>query len=87
MKINFSLLQFEDLDGNKSKDVQKDVWRAINLLTLDMELADIAKSIFKGEEVELSQQQVEAVKIIIKDERAGFFPLAQREILTYIDKV
>ena len=66
MKINFSLLTFSDLDGNKAENIHKVLGNTINKLTLDFDLADIAKAIYNGEEVELSQTQVEAVKVIIK---------------------
>ncbi len=87
MLINFSQLEFSDLDGLKAIDIHKLVWSTIHKLTLDFGLAEIAKDIYNGKEVELSQVQVTEVKNIIKEERAGILPFAQREILSYIDKV
>jgi len=86
MKYNFSNIKLIDIEGNEVKDnsLPKVIGNAIYSNTKDLGMVDIARDIYKGEEVELDEKQIEEVKTIVS---ASFAAFAQIAILDYVDQI
>lgn len=87
MKYDFSKVKITTLDGKEVKDAHKTLADAIYAFTKDLDLVTKAIDINTGKEVELDKTEVEVVKGIVKDERAGFFAFVQKAFLDYLDSV
>lgn len=76
MKINFTKLKFTDLEGNVMPlDCSKQVANYIYAETQDLGDLILAQEIYKGEEVELSTEQIEKIKEYLKK---GFKAFVQK---------
>ena len=86
MKYNFSEVRVINVDGAavEGATIHKALANAIYNFTTNLDLVETAMLINKGEEVELKDSEVEAIKKVIKDDRAGFLAFAQKTLLDYI---
>lgn len=76
MKINFKQLMMTDLEGNKlSLDCSKQVANFIYSETQNLEDLILAQDIYKNGEVELTDEQIERIKDILKK---GFKAFVQK---------
>lgn len=89
MKVRFHEVPVCSLDGTpiENATIYKSLANAIYQFSPDLDLVEIAMQINKGEEVELSSSQVETLKKLIRNERAGFMAFAQKAFLDYLDEV
>lgn len=81
----FSEIKLTDIEGNKVKDdgLSKVLGNAIYTTTKDLGMLEIAQQIYKGEGVELDDEQKEEIKNIVQQNFAAF---AQKPIIEYLDK-
>ena len=88
-KYNFSSIKLTDIEGTEAKEasLNKPLGNAIYAQTQDLGLVDVARKIYKGEEVELDKGEVEEVKRIIEDPQVGFLAFAKKAILDYMESV
>lgn len=76
MKINFKQLMMTDLEGNKLPlDCSKQVANFIYSETQNLEDLILAQDIYKNGEVELTDEQIERIKDILKK---GFKAFVQK---------
>lgn len=76
MKINFEQLMMTDLEGNKLPlDCSKQVANFIYSETQNLEDLILAQDIYKNGEVELTDEQIERIKDILKK---GFKAFVQK---------
>jgi len=87
MKYDFSKAVVKTLDGQVVPEVNKSLANAIYGLTKDLDLVDKALKINKGEAVELDKTEVETIKSIINDDKAGFFAFVKKGFFDYIASV
>ena len=87
MKYNFSEVKIKDIDGKEINNTHKALANAIYLLTENLDLVEIAQKINRGEEVDLEKAEVETIKQIINEPKAGFFAFVKKAYFDYIDSV
>ena len=89
-KVNFSELVINDINDEKVifKDInwideklEQIIWNVVYNNTKDIELAELSKRIYKGEEIELRDQDINEIKTIINWK---FSWLVEREIIKFI---
>jgi len=88
MKYNFKEIIVLDLEWNKQEGVE--VYKVLanalyTLSTNDLDLVTKAIEINKWNEVELDKVEIETIKWIVKNEKAGFYAFVQKAIIDYID--
>ncbi len=67
MKIDFRKIQVKDIEGNNSTvDIAKMLGNTIYQKTADLGELELAQSIYKNGEVELSPEQAERIKEYVK---------------------
>ena len=89
MKYQFHTVTINDIEGKENKEakVHKTLANALYSKSSDLDLVEKARTINKGEEVELDKTEIEVVKKMIKDPQIGFFAFVQKALLDYIDSV
>lgn len=87
MKVNFTKIELNDIEGNKIPDscMYKDIANAIYLHSQDLDLVCIAMQINKGEEIEVTKKQLSSIREVIKNPRSGFFAYAKKAAFDFID--
>lgn len=85
MKINFSKVIIKNIKGELIENIHQVIGGMIYERTKDLSLVELAIKIYKGEEVELSQLQVEEIKRLINENATQAF--VKKALLEYIDKV
>lgn len=76
MKINFTKLIFTDLEGNKSEiDCSKQIANYIYSETQNLDDLMLAQDIYKNGEIEMTDEQIEKVREILKK---GFKAFVQK---------
>ena len=86
MKIDFKKLVVKDIDGKEIPEPGKILAGTIYTLTKDLSLVSIALDINKGVEVEISGPQIEEIKRIVEDEKAGYFAFFKKAVLDFLNK-
>lgn len=88
MKINFTKLNFTDLEGNVMPlDCSKQVANYIYAETQDLGDLMLAQDIYKGEEVELSSEQVEKIREYLKKGFKAFVQKAFEDTINTTEEV
>ena len=63
MRIDFSKIMVEDIEGNKSPyDVSKELGNMIYLNAVDIAEADLGREIYHKKEVDLTKEQADVVR-------------------------
>lgn len=85
MKLNFSQLKLKAIDGTvMDVEVHKLLANALYVYVHDLGMLDIARAIYKGEEVELTSTQVKEIDSVLENERAGFAAFIKEAIKNYL---
>ena len=83
MKIDFRKIQVKDIEGNNSTvDIAKMLGNAIYQKTADLGELELAQSIYKNGEVELSPEQAERIKEYVKTNFVAVVQIAVNEALS-----
>lgn len=95
MKYNFTNVQATDIEGKllltpagKPLELFKDVGRMIHReCHEDLELVEVAKLIFHGEEVEISIVQINIITTIIVSKKSFLDASIKKAVKDYIDSI
>ena len=83
MKIDFRKIQVKDSEGNNSTvDIAKMLGNTIYQKTADLGELELAQSIYKNGEVELSPEQAERIKEYVKTNFVAVVQIAVNEALS-----
>ncbi|CDA83603.1 uncharacterized protein BN772_02073 [Bacteroides sp. CAG:754] len=83
MKIDFRKIQVKDIEGNNSTvDIAKMLGNTIYQKTADLGELELAQSIYKNGEVELSPEQAERIKEYVKTNFVAVVQIAVNEALS-----
>ena len=84
MKINFTKLNFTDLEGNiRSLDCSKQVANYIYAETQDIGDLLLAQEIYKGEDIEMTEENIEKIRLFLKK---GFKAFVQKAFEDTLNK-
>ena len=84
MKVNFKAITVKDVESNESvRDFSHELGNAIFTGTKDLGELELARGIYKDGEVEISKEQVQAVKDYIQ---RNFYAWAQEALLAAMEK-
>lgn len=84
MKIDFSKIMIEDIEGNEiAVDVSKDLGNMMYLNAQDIAVADLGREIYHKKEVELNEVQVKQIRPFVEK---GFKAIVKRVLLPMLDK-
>ena len=82
MKIDFSKIQVKDIEGKElTLDVSQQLGNMMYLNARDIAVADLGHEIYHKKEVELTDEQAEAVAEFVEN---GFKAFVKREILALL---
>lgn len=83
MKINFSKIMIEDIEGNEiAVDVSKELGNMMYLNAQDIAVADLGREIYHKKEVELNEVQAKQVRGYVEK---GFKAILKRVLLPMLD--
>lgn len=83
MKIDFRNIQVKDIEGNNSTvDIAKMLGNTIYQKTADLGELELAQTIYKNGEVELSQEQAERIKEYVRTNFVAVVQIAVNEALS-----
>ena len=83
MKIDFSNIMIEDIEGNKvSVDVSKELGNMMYLGATDIAVADLGREIYHKKEVELTKEQAKFVRGYVDTK---FKAILKRTLLPMLD--
>lgn len=83
MRVDFRKIEVINIEGNNSTiDISKMLGNAIYQKTSDLGELDLAQSIYKHGEVELTSEQAESIKSYVKASFVAFVQIAVNAILT-----
>lgn len=83
MKIDFRNIQVKDIEGNNSTvDIAKMLGNTIYQKTADLGELELAQSIYKNGEVELSPEQAERIKEYVRTNFVAVVQIAVNEALS-----
>ena len=83
MKIDFSSIQIEDIEGNKvSVDVSKELGNMMYLNAQDIAVADLGREIYHEHEVELNEAQAKQVRSFVE---RGFKAIVKKALLPLLE--
>lgn len=84
MRINFTKLNFTDLEGNiRSLDCSKQVANYIYNETQDIGDLLLAQEIYKGEDIEMTEENIEKIRLFLKK---GFKAFVQKAFEDTLNK-
>lgn len=89
-KIDFTKFKLLDIDGKELTQNKDDIpvykWLAntIYFMTTSIDIAQIAQKINNGEEVELRDQELEAIITIIESDKFNYLPFVKRQLLQFL---
>ena len=83
MKIDFSKIMIEDIEGNQiAVDVSKDLGNMMYLNAQDIAVADLGREIYHKKEVELNDVQAKQIRPFVE---GGFKAILKRVLLPMLD--
>lgn len=83
MKIDFRNIQVRDIEGNNSTvDIAKILGNTIYQKTADLGELELAQTIYKNGEVELTPEQAERIKEYVKTNFVAVVQIAVNEALS-----
>lgn len=90
MKYNFSQVTYKDIEGKEVEGIEFPKTIAKILFSQchkDLELSDLARIIYSGEEVELDKVQIESVKKIVTGDNSFQDASVKKAVVDYIESV
>lgn len=89
MQVDFTKIRLKDIDGNvaMSRDFHKTIADRLYNHAKTCDFVEIAMEINKGNSVDLSIEQIEAVRSLVKDPAMGVFTHARKAFDDFIDKI
>ena len=85
MYYDFSKVTLTDSEGNEvDEKINKPISEVIFSQVKSLELVEVARKIFAGEEVELDNLQIKEVRELICGEKSSFHAFAKKAIKDYI---
>ena len=87
MKIDFSQAKMVGIDGNPIEDclVHQTLAKVIYAHTTNLDLVEIARVIYQGEEVELRGGDIKEIRRLLSSDELGMASFARKALLDYID--
>lgn len=83
MKIDFRKIEVKDIEGNNSTvDIAKMLGNAIYQKTADLGELELAQTIYKNGEVELSTEQAERIREYVRTNFVAVVQIAVNEALS-----
>ncbi len=83
MKIDFSKIMIEDIEGNKiAVDVSKQLGNMMYVNAQDIAVADLGREIYHKKEVELNDVQAKQIRPFVE---GGFKAILKRVLLPMLD--
>lgn len=83
MKIDFSKIMIEDIEGNEiAVDVSKQLGNMMYVNAQDIAVADLGREIYHKKEVELNEVQTKQIRPFVE---GGFKAILKRVLLPMLD--
>lgn len=83
MKIDFSKIMIEDIEGNEiAVDVSKQLGNMMYVNAQDIAVADLGREIYHKKEVELNEVQAKQIRPFVE---GGFKAILKRVLLPMLD--
>lgn len=87
-KLNFKAVPCRDIEGNlEPRDISKELGNFIYRETSDLGELDLAQRIYKGGEIEASEEEIEIVRKYINGGYKAFVKKAFEEMVSDIEEV
>lgn len=87
-KLNFKAVPCRDIEGNlEPRDISKELGNFIYRETSDLGELDLAQRIYKGGEIEASEEEIEIVRKYINSGYKAFVKKAFEEMVSDIEEV
>ncbi|WP_212123119.1 hypothetical protein [Bacteroides pyogenes] len=84
-KMNFKALQVKDIEGNNSTlDIAKELGNMIFRQTSDLGELELARRIYKGEDMVLSVEEAGIVKRYVEE---GFLAFVKESLIPQLDEI
>jgi hypothetical protein len=85
MKVDFSKIKIIDIEDKPIDDFHKVLARIIFMHTQNLDLVEIARSINKGEPVEVRDSDWGEIKRIVSSREANVLAFAKKGVLDFIE--
>jgi hypothetical protein len=85
MKFDFSKLKASMLDGTPVNNIVTGLANNIYLFTKDLGLLAVAQEMYKGGVVEITVEQIQGIKQVLEDERAGYVAFVKKAVIDFLD--
>lgn len=87
-KLNFKAVPCRDIEGNlEPRDISKELGNFIYRETSDLGELDLAQRIYKGGEIEASEEEIEIVRKYINGGYKAFVKKAFEEMISDVQEV
>lgn len=87
-KLNFKAVPCRDIEGNlEPRDISKELGNFIYRETSDLGELDLAQRIYKGGEIEASEEEIEIVRKYINGGYKAFVKKAFEEMISEVQEV
>ncbi len=87
-RVDFAEIKIEDLDGKPIQDFHKTIANRIYYSNVqDLDLADKARQINKGNAVDLTLEQLKIVEGLLISPQSGLAVFAKKDIKDYLDEI
>ena len=87
MKLNFSELKLHAIDGTKLNiEFHKLLANAIYVWVKDIRYLELARNIYKGIEVDLSNEELDAITEVVQNPSAGIAAFVREAYKKFIKK-
>ncbi len=89
MQVDFTKIRLKDINGNvaMSSDFHKTIADRLYNHAKTCDFVEIAMEINKGNSVDLSAKQIEAVRALIKDPQMGIYTHSRKAFDDYVDEI
>lgn len=89
MQVDFTRIRLKDIDGNvaMSTNFHKTIADRLYNYAKTCDFVEIAMEINKGNSVDLSAKQIEAVRALIKDPQMGIYTHSRKAFDDYVDEI
>jgi len=84
MKYDFSKMIFRDIEDRPIEGGYKFLANALYNLVKDLDMLEIARSINKGEIVELDESAIEEIKVVIENQNSRFAAFMKKAVLDFL---
>ncbi len=89
MQVDFTRIRLKDIDGNvaMSTNFHKTIADRLYNYAKTCDFVEIAMEINKGNSVDLSAKQIEAVRSLIKDPQMGVYTHSRKAFDDFVDEI